>query len=75
MDSPINPLDPTNSTVEAERRRMETFARVSGGWFWQTDADNRFIYMSESVREITGLDPEWHYGKTRQDLGMPAAVT
>jgi len=64
-----------NPAVAAERRRLEIFARVSGGWFWQTDTEHRFVYMSESVREVTGLDPEWHYGKTRQELGMPAAVT
>jgi PAS domain S-box-containing protein len=75
LDSPINSGDVDNPAVAAERRRLEIFARVSGGWFWQTDTEHRFVYMSESVREVTGLDPEWHYGKTRQELGMPAAVT
>lgn len=57
-----------------ERRRLEMFARASGGWFWETDAENRFIYMSDSVEEVTGVKPEWHYGKTRQDIGIPQAV-
>jgi PAS domain S-box-containing protein len=68
-------LETAEAALIAERRKLENFARVSGGWFWQTNKDQRFIYMSECVEEITGLAPEWHYGKTRQDLGMPAAVS
>ncbi|GHD60352.1 hypothetical protein GCM10017083_46080 [Thalassobaculum fulvum] len=56
------------------RAVLEDFARASGGWFWQTDAEHRFVYMSESVRQITGVPPEWHYGKSRRDLGLPEAV-
>lgn len=75
LNSPPSQVDVNDKALAAERRRLETFARVSGGWFWETDTEHRFIYMSESVREVTGVDPEWHYGKTRQDLGMPAAVS
>jgi PAS domain S-box-containing protein len=75
LDSPRAPLDTKAQTRAAERRRLENFARVSGGWFWETDTEHRFTYMSESVREVTGVAPEWHYGKTRPDLGMPAAVS
>jgi PAS domain S-box-containing protein len=75
LNNSQSPFDEREAAIRAERRRLENFARVSGGWFWQTDANHRFIYMSESVREVTGLAPEWHYGKTRQDLGMPAEVT
>jgi PAS domain S-box-containing protein len=75
LDSPNTQVNEKNGGLTAERRRLETFARVSGGWFWETDTEHRFIYMSESVREVTGVAPEWHYGKTRPDLGMPAAVT
>ncbi|MDA0341364.1 MAG: PAS-domain containing protein [Proteobacteria bacterium] len=59
----------------ADRRWFENFARVSGGWFWETDAEGRFVYMSDSVEEVTGIRPEWHYGKTRQDIGAPEAVS
>lgn len=57
------------------RDALEDFARASGGWFWQTDAEHRFTYMSESVREITGVAPEWHYGKSRRDFGIPESVS
>ena len=75
LDSPTAPRDTKDQALAAERRGLENFARVSGGWFWETDTEHRFTYMSESVREVTGVAPEWHYGKTRSDLGMPAAVS
>ena len=51
--SDINRLDYIDSSVD---------------WAWETDAELRFIYLSENVERITGVKPEWHYGKTRQDL-------
>jgi len=57
-----------------EVKRVESFAELIGGWFWETDKNHRFCYMSESVETITGVRPEWHYGKSRQDLGAPASV-
>jgi len=47
---------------------LEEFATLINGWFWETDRDNRFIYLSESVEEITGIRPEWHYGKSRTEM-------
>jgi len=53
---------------------LEDFARASSGWFWEMDAQLRFSYMSSVVEDITGVAPEWHYGKSRQDIGIPASV-
>ena len=75
MTSPASASGPFDGSATDERRRLENFARVSGGWFWETDTEHRFIYLSQSVEEATGIAPEWHYGKTRQELGMPASVS
>ena len=75
MNNPGSHVDEKEKALAAERRRLEIFARVSGGWFWETDSEHRFTYMSESLREVIGVEPEWHYGKTRQDLGLPATVS
>lgn len=56
------------------RNILEDFAQASGGWLWQTDAMHRFTYMSDSVRAITGVAPEWHYGQSRRDFGIPESV-
>jgi len=32
------------------------------------DVNLRYTYMSENVERIVGVAPEWHYGKTREQL-------
>ncbi|MEP3114890.1 response regulator [Nisaea sp.] len=55
--------------LNRERARLEAFADVSNGWFWETDEHHRFIYMSRSVERLAGNPPEWHYGKSRVEVG------
>lgn len=62
------------SACEADRR-IEDFAAASSGWFWEMDAECRFSYFSKSVESVTGVPPEWHYGKSREDIGIPDSVT
>lgn len=42
---------------------------VIKGWLWETDSELRFTYLTESVRKHAGRAPEWHYGKTRAEVG------
>ncbi len=56
--------------------RHEQFESLIDGWFWETDAQHRFVYLSENVEKYTGIKPEWHYGKSRMDMrgdGIPDA--
>jgi PAS domain S-box-containing protein len=55
--------------IDEERDRLEAFADVSNGWFWETDENHHFIYVSGSVERLAGRTPEWHYGKSREDVG------
>ena len=52
-----------------ERRRLDAVTTILGGWIWETDADHRFVYLSPSVERHAGKPAEWHYGKTREELG------
>ena len=51
-----------------EYQRFRDFAETSAGWLWEMDRNLRFTWLSDSVREVSGVSPDWHYGKTRQDL-------
>ncbi len=53
--------------------QLDTAMALLRGWTWQTDPEHRFVFMSSSVLALTGRPPEWHYGKTRQDLGINIA--
>jgi PAS domain S-box-containing protein len=53
---------------DAAETRFFDIASVSRDWFWEQDAELRFTFVSESVREIGGLSPEAHIGRTREEL-------
>ena len=57
-----------------EESRLNDFARSTSGWFWEMDENLRFVYFSPNVEDVTGVAPQWHYGKTREDLGIPQSV-
>ena len=61
---------PRVSEVTArELQRLVALTEILKGWIWETDAQHRFTYLSDSVAKYTGKPPEWHYGRTRQELG------
>lgn len=62
--------------VQTEERRLldeflGEFAEASGHWFWQMDEKLRFTWFSKNVEAFTNFPREWHYGKTRDEIGVP----
>ena len=49
--------------------RLRDFAAAASDWFWEMDADLRFSFMSERLRDVTGVNPRATLGKTRQQIG------
>ena len=47
--------------------RFRDFAVTSSDWFWETDADHRFTYISEGIRQF-GQDPSSRLGRSRVEL-------
>ena len=63
------PLSRVSSATARELQRLTTLTEILRGWIWETDTEHRFTYLSDSVTKYAGRPPEWHYGKTRQELG------
>jgi PAS domain S-box-containing protein len=53
--------------------RFRHYAEVSGDWFWETDAEDRFVFFSSHLFEATGARPEDLIGKSRQDLRIESS--
>ena len=64
-------LEAAEQDAEFERRRIENFANAASDWFWETDAQHRYTWFSERVEDFTTFPRDWHYGKTREELGVP----
>ncbi len=54
--------------IQASKQQFKDFADAASDWFWETDADLRFIYFSDRFYERTGTDPDSILGKTRRQL-------
>ena len=52
-------------------QRFRDFAAAASDWFWETDAEHRFVWMSANVEVLTGVPREEAYGKTRFELMAP----
>jgi diguanylate cyclase (GGDEF)-like protein/PAS domain S-box-containing protein len=61
------------AALRASEERFQDFAETASDWFWEMDAELRFSWLSDSVRELFGLDPAWHYGKTRLEIAATPA--
>ena len=57
--------------AEAGRRdseaRLRDFAESGSDWYWETDRDHRFCYLSEHIR-MFGQDPTSRLGRARWEL-------
>ncbi len=52
------------------QERFYEYADSSSDWFWETDADNRFVFLSSHLEQATGLAPEAMLGRKRENLRM-----
>jgi len=48
--------------------RFRDFAHASCDWFWETDADERFTWFSDSIERVEGIDREKLLGRRRTEL-------
>jgi len=54
----------------AEREaRFRQYSEVNSDWYWETDRDERYVFISDSFESITGRSPVPLLGKRRWDLG------
>src|SRR6185295_19063119 len=56
-----------NPSPDLEHRRLLDFARASGDWMWETDAQLRYTWVSGAFEAITGLPPESIIGRQIAD--------
>ena len=60
-----------SASAAAERQRFQDFAEATSDWFWETDADHCYTWFSERVEDFIDFPRDWHYGKSRIELGQP----
>ncbi|MBT5191391.1 MAG: PAS domain S-box protein [Rhodospirillaceae bacterium] len=71
----INERKVAETELRVNEQSLQNFADASADWFWETDAENRFTYISDGFERATGFTPESQYGRDRLRLLRPAAST
>ena len=61
-------FDAQDALSESEAR-FRSLVELSSDWYWEQDAEFRFVHAAGALEEGTGMPIEGHLGKTRQELG------
>ncbi|MFT6558290.1 PAS domain S-box protein [Sneathiella sp.] len=54
--------------LRESQERFKGFTEAASDWYWETDSDLRFSYISETACEYAGMDISEMMGMTRQQL-------
>lgn len=65
LDRALPADDPAaaGDTATEMERRLRDMIEAASDWFWETDSDFRFVYVSPRIAVITGIAPEDLRGK------------
>ena len=55
-------------SLRVSEARFRDFAETASDWFWETDAEDRFVYVSREFFDISGIPPETIVGRTRREV-------
>ena len=54
--------------LQESEARFRDFAETASDWLWETDAEGRFVYMTDPFFEKTGVPRDHVIGKTRNEV-------
>ncbi len=74
MDRQAAALAEAADAVQKSEARSRDFALTSSDWFWETDQDHRFSYLSEGVRAF-GFSADDLLGRSRMELAAESGNT
>ena len=64
----VDAQDRTAREVKASEERFKAFSESLSDWFWQTDADDRFVWFQEGTGSRSPVDHALVLGRRRTDF-------
>lgn len=61
-------LSSSQSELERNRQRFQDFANSTSDWFWETDVNAQFTYVSPSVAETLGFNADELVGRYIKEI-------
>jgi len=56
--------------IDHVRQRLTDYLNVASDWFWETDANHRFTFISERIEEAVGIAPGEFIGRDRREMAF-----
>jgi len=57
-----------NRHLQRSEARFRDYAETASDWYWETDSEHRFSYVSDRIRAF--LDPQHMIGRRRTDIAL-----
>ena len=67
----------SQAALAASEARFRDLTELSSDWYWETDTEHRFVYLSDQVDARSGVSTVEHMGKRRWEIpnsGVSAAA-
>ncbi len=64
----INERQQAEAALRVSQQRLQNFADATTDWFWETDIEHRFTYISEGFERATGYKRAVLHGRDRRAL-------
>ncbi len=64
----IDHLKSIQTGLALSEQRFRSILELASDWFWETDAQHRFTFISESFLAATDTDPATILGRTREEI-------
>ena len=58
----------SEATLRESREQFRDYAEVASDWYWSTDENLKFNYVSEQLTAATGLQPEYMIGRDQATI-------
>jgi PAS domain S-box-containing protein len=55
-------------------QRFHDFASASGDWFWETDVEHRYVWLSDGLERGVGRPASHYVGRTRMEVARAAGA-
>ncbi|MGE0255512.1 MAG: ATP-binding protein [Alphaproteobacteria bacterium] len=70
----VGQIDAQAEELAASEQRFRDFAGAASDWFWETDADRRFVFVSRTVGDAANANPAWVVGRRWPELAAPGEI-
>ncbi|MBC8007408.1 MAG: PAS domain S-box protein, partial [Prolixibacteraceae bacterium] len=68
MAEDVTSMTRAQRTIRESEERFRALTELSSDWYWEQDADLRFIYVSSAIDQISGIPANERKGKRRWEI-------